>query len=219
VFGSDTILAPLWISPLHDPVRMVLVALYGGIGFVTVTSLLAIYNRIVDGEFGAALFGEHGVAGIALYLAAVAAAYRFLTNRSVGFVGFLAIAIPLATLSVYAWREQRGRRAERALVVTIESVETVLNYAANTLSFLRVAAFSLNHVALALAVLSIAKTMGTTGHWITIVIGNVVVLVLEGAIVGIQALRLEYYEGFARFFHGDGRPFRALGIPLATRDR
>ena len=41
------------------------------------------------------------------------------------------------------------------------------------------------------------------------------ILVLEGAIVAIQVLRLEYYEGFARFFRGDGRPFRPLKLEPA----
>ncbi len=219
VFGLETILSPIWIAPLHDPIRMVLVALYWGIGFIVLTSGIAIYNFVAEHQIGAAAFGSRGLAGVASYLASAWVAHRYLTARHVGAIGLGAIAVPLAAVGVYEWRRQRGTTAERALVVAIESVETVLTYAANTLSFLRVAAFSLNHVALALAIFSIAKTMGPAGHWLTIVIGNVFVLVLEGAIVAIQALRLEYYEGFARFFRGDGRPFHALGIRLATAAR
>jgi V/A-type H+-transporting ATPase subunit I len=75
---------------------------------------------------------------------------------------------------------------------------------------MRVGAFSLNHVALAVAVFTLANLMGGVGHWIAVVIGNLFILVLEGAIVAIQVLRLEYYEGFSRFFSGDGREFRPL---------
>ena len=32
---------------------------------------------------------------------------------------------------------------------------------------------------------------------------------IEGLIVGIQVLRLEYYEMFSRYFKGDGKPFIA----------
>ena len=85
-------------------------------------------------------------------------------------------------------------------------------YLSGTLSFLRVAAFSLNHVALAIAVLTLAQMMDKTGHWFTIVLGNLFSLGLEGAIVAIQVLRLEYYEGFSRFFRGDGREFRPLTL-------
>jgi V/A-type H+-transporting ATPase subunit I len=95
-------------------------------------------------------------------------------------------------------------------VVAVEALETALNYIANTLSFLRVAAFSLNHVALAVAVFALAHMMGNTGHWITVVLGNVFILVMEGGIVAIQVLRLEYYEGFSRFFQGTGKAYQPL---------
>ncbi len=74
---------------------------------------------------------------------------------------------------------------ERLLVVIIEGFETFMNYISNTLSFLRVAAFGLNHVALAIAVFALADMLGATGHWITVVLGNLFILVLEGAIVVI----------------------------------
>jgi V/A-type H+/Na+-transporting ATPase subunit I len=102
-------------------------------------------------------------------------------------------------------------------VTIIETLETATNLFANTLSFLRVAAFSLNHVALALAVFTLAGSLGTSGHWITIVLGNVVIIVLEGGIVAIQSLRLMYYEGFSRFFSGDGVEFKPLRIDAGSR--
>ena len=87
-----------------------------------------------------------------------------------------------------------------------------MSYISNTLSFLRLAAFSLNHVALSIAIFTIASMLQSTGYWVTVVLGNLFILGLEGAIVGIQTLRLEYYEGFSRFFDGDGRVFRPLTL-------
>ena len=47
-----------------------------------------------------------------------------------------------------------------------------------------------------------------TGYnWFVIVLGNLLVIALEGLIVGIQALRLEFYEMFGRFFRGGGREY------------
>ena len=43
-------------------------------------------------------------------------------------------------------------------------------------------------------------------------VDSVFVNVLEGAIVAIQCLRLEYYEGFSRFFNGKGRAFEPLKL-------
>ena len=118
--------------------------------------------------------------------------------------------VPLAVILAYQWHHLDATLGEKIIVVFIEGFETLLGFIANTLSFLRVAAFSLNHVALAIAVFTIANMLGPTGHWITVVLGNHFILVLEGAIVTIQVLRLEYYEGFSRFFNGDGREFRPL---------
>jgi len=101
------------------------------------------------------------------------------------------------------------------LVTFIETLETAINLFSNTLSFMRVAAFSLNHVALALAVFTLAHGLGMVGHGITLVLGNIVIIVLEGGIVAIQALRLMYYEGFSRFFSGDGKAFVPLRIEKA----
>ncbi len=98
------------------------------------------------------------------------------------------------------------------MVAAIETFETLTGYISNTLSFLRVAAFSLNHVALAVAVFTLADMMEGAGHWLMVIGGNIFILVLEGAIVTIQVLRLEYYEGFSRFYAGDGQEFKPLRL-------
>jgi len=112
----------------------------------------------------------------------------------------------------YQWLQSRAGLFEKTLVVLIEMLEQVISSVSGTLSFLRVAAFSLNHIALAAAVFSIAAMMGPTGQWITILLGNIFIIVLEGAIVAIQCLRLEYYEGFSRFFSGKGKAFEPLKL-------
>ena len=48
-------------------------------------------------------------------------------------------------------------------------------------------------------------------NWIAVVLGNLFVMGMEGLIVGIQVLRLEYYEMFGRFYRGDGKEFRPFG--------
>ena len=42
---------------------------------------------------------------------------------------------------------------------------------------------------------------------LVVIIGNIIVLAMEGVVVGIQVLRLEYYEIFGRFYEGSGREF------------
>jgi V/A-type H+-transporting ATPase subunit I len=214
LFGYEELIHPVWMSPLSDPIRMLTLAFYWGVGFILVATLLTVYNRLSDRRYAEALFDAKGIAGILFYLGLLFALYRGVSGGAFGIVEVAAIGAPLAVVLAYKWMHYRAPLGERLLVVFIEGFETLLSYFANTLSFLRVAAFSLNHVALAVAVFTLAGMMDTTGHWITVVLGNVFIMVLEGAIVAIQVLRLEYYEGFSRFFSGDGREFRPLTLSL-----
>ena len=90
-----------------------------------------------------------------------------------------------------------------------EMLEVVLSYVSNTVSFLRVGAFILVHAGMMTVVFTLAEMIGGAGYWITVVIGNIIIMALEGLLVGIQALRLEFYEMFSRFFTGEGRPFKS----------
>jgi V/A-type H+/Na+-transporting ATPase subunit I len=212
VFGVETLVDPLWISPLHDPVRMLLAAVYWGMGFILVTQLILVVNRMASGRLASALFDAGGVAGMVLYLGAAWGLHGWFTRDSFGPWPALLCAAGLASVLGFNWHTSRGPLGERLLGVIIESFESLIGFFANTLSFMRVAAFSINHGALALAVFAIADNFGHTGKVISLVLGNLVILVLEGAIVAIQVLRLEYYEGFSRFFSGDGRAFNPLTL-------
>lgn len=217
-FGYEHLFHPLWMSPLSDPLLMLELALYWGIGFILVATGLTIYNRLSERAWRAALLDSKGVAGVLLYLGGLYAGFSWVGAGRFGWGEGAAILAPLAVVLVYKWQEHPSPLGERVLVVLVEGFEAVMNYLANTLSFLRVAAFSLNHVALAVAVFTLADMMDTAGHWITVVLGNLFIIGLEGAIVTIQVLRLEYYEGFSRYFRGDGREFRPLQYPVTVEN-
>ena len=214
LFGYEEVVHALWISPLSDPALMLRLALYWGVGFIILMLAIKIRNRLREKAFAEALLSGTGLAGALLYIGIVFVAAHWFRSGDFRVVDALIVTVPLAVVLGYEWRRNSGPLGERVVIVVIEGFDTLLNYVANTLSFLRVAAFSLNHVALAIAVFTLANMMGPTGHWITVVLGNLFILVLEGAIVTIQVLRLEYYEGFSRFFSGDGREFRPLTLGL-----
>lgn len=211
IFGYH-ILHAWWIEPLSDPLYMLSVALVWGVGFLLVISLLAIYNRISRKAYSEAIFDTNGVVSLLLYLSIMGGLYG--VYRGTGFSTAAAISAIICLLALLSYKliETEAPPAERMMVALIETFETLTGYVSNTLSFLRVAAFSLNHVALAIAVFTLAEMMDTMGHWIMVICGNIFILVLEGAIVTIQALRLEYYEGFSRFYSGDGRKFKPLRL-------
>ena len=214
VFGFEDVIAPVWLSPLHNPTHMLTIAVTFGVGFITLTLLVNIRNRLFSGRVHEALFDSGGLAGLAFYIGAVGSIANLAGATTIAAPFWVLAIAGLLAVAIFRWVETHAGFGERALVVTIETLETGTNLFANTLSFMRVAAFSLNHVALALAVFALASGLDAVGHWLTIALGNVVIIVLEGGIVAIQALRLMYYEGFSRFFSGDGIPF----VPLKLMD-
>jgi V/A-type H+-transporting ATPase subunit I len=214
LFGFEHVIPHLWIAPITDPIYMLTVALIFGVVFVTTMSLVSIYNHVMMDETAEAIFGHHGVASLILYLSALGGLYQLIQTGEFGWIAtFLAIAAFTAIFG-FSWLHMKDASfGEKFLVGVIGGMEIIMGYVSNTLSFLRVAAFSLNHAALALAVFAIANMMQSTGYWVTVVIGNIFVMVLEGAIVTIQTMRLEYYEGFSRYYFGDGREY----VPLKLR--
>ena len=92
-------------------------------------------------------------------------------------------------------------------------VELALQLLVNTVSFARVGAFALAHAGLSVAVVGAAEAAGGVGYGIVLLLGNVLMLVLEGLVVGIQTTRLLLFEFFVRFFKGSGRAFRPLPPP------
>ena len=214
VFGYENLFEPVWLSPLHNPIHVLTIAVTFGVGFITLAMLVNIRNRLFSGHVHEALFDSGGLAGLAFYIGAVGGIANLVGATTIATPFWVLASAGLVAVAIFKWVETHAGFGERALVVTIETLETGTNLFANTLSFMRVAAFSLNHVALALAVFALANGLDSLGHWLTIALGNVVIIILEGGIVAIQALRLMYYEGFSRFFSGDGIPF----VPLKMMD-
>jgi V/A-type H+/Na+-transporting ATPase subunit I len=212
VFGYEDVIPALWMSPLHDPILMLKVALGWGIAFIVVACLLGIYNRLAIGNWVGALLGHHGIINLVFYLAFLWGGLGLARSGAFGMLPTVLVIGSLFTLAAFQWRHLEAPTGEKILVVAIETIDTVIVYLSNTLSFLRVSAFSLNHVALSLAIFTLAGMMGAFGHLMTVILGNLFILILEGGIVMIQVMRLQYYEGFSRYFSGDGHEFAPLRL-------
>ena len=110
------------------------------------------------------------------------------------------------------WQKKRPRLCQKKKGMFIvqgifELFEVILSYFSNTLSFVRIGAFAVSHAAMMEVVLMLAGAENGSPNWIVIILGNLFVCAMEGLIVGIQVLRLEYYEMFSRFYKGSGRKF------------
>jgi vacuolar-type H+-ATPase subunit H len=89
---------------------------------------------------------------------------------------------------------------------------------------IRVAAFALAHAALFMAVFSLADLVahGKAGgilYWLVVAVGNIVIILLEGLVVSIQVIRLEYYEFFSKFFRGGGDLFRSFDREIGSEGK
>lgn len=89
-----------------------------------------------------------------------------------------------------------------------ELFETMLSYFSNTLSYVRVGAFAVSHAAMMEVVLMLSGATSGDMNLAVVILGNLFVMGMEGLIVGIQVLRLEYYEMFSRFYKGSGKRFK-----------
>jgi V/A-type H+-transporting ATPase subunit I len=102
-----------------------------------------------------------------------------------------------------------------ALEASVELVDSLFSFFANTISFVRVAAFAAVHAGIFIAMFALADTLnnyrfGQPLGILALVAGNVVMIFLEGLTVSVQVLRLEYFEFFGKFFRGGGEPYRPL---------
>lgn len=100
----------------------------------------------------------------------------------------------------------------------IELFESCLSYITNTMSFLRIGGFILSHAGMMLVVNVLAGDELTVGYFIAQILGNLFVIGVEGFLVGIQVLRLEFYEIFSRFYKGDGKPFKPVVANFNSED-
>jgi V/A-type H+-transporting ATPase subunit I len=229
-FGIEGLLPVLWMEPLRDLPRFMTVAVGLGIVLVSAGLALNVVNAWRAGERVQALFGLRGLMGAFLYWVALLLVVRaVMPSRAlpagVVFVLAATAALLLALrrpivklLGNGAARERPSAASPRwlaALEGSVELVDTLFSYFANTISFVRVAAFAAVHAGVFVAMFALADTVSglTFGGPLSIaalVAGNVVMILLEGLTVAVQVLRLEYYEFFGKFFRGGGELYRPL---------
>ena len=189
------------------------------IGFVinSVGLLINIANNISRGRSGRALFGKTGLAGALFFWYAVCLGLR------VAFLHHAPAAHDWIIIGVTVFFAAFGEPFERladgerpvmengmgALVIggMVEIIELISTYLSSSISFVRVGAFALAHAVLGFIISMMTERVGGIGGVLVLLAGNAIVIVLEGMIVAIQVLRLQYYEFFSKFFTETGKEF------------
>jgi V/A-type H+-transporting ATPase subunit I len=193
------------------------------VGFILNSTglVLNIINHFSMRRYKEAFLSKNGIAGVIFFWYAVSIAVRAIVQGGgFNFMRFDAIVLLLSVLAIAAgpfiWAifSKDKKPLEEGLFTCVmegivEVLETVSSYFSNSVSFLRVGAFALSHAILSFIVFSMANMiatvpLGTLWSIAIIIFGNTLIIVLEGMIVAIQVIRLEYYEFFGKFWGQSG---------------
>ena len=232
VFGFEEALDPFWESlgvpflPLKAMENMN-VFVYGAIGLgaviIIVSMLINIAVNLRNRNFTEAVFGNNGIAGLAFFATVMALIVGLVTGKQLMPKG-AAVSVIVVTLLLMFFREPLGHwlahkhyesegLADFIAGNFFECFEFLLGYTSNTISFIRVGGFVFSHAGLMAVVMTIAEMIGKDHKSVlTVIIGNIIVMGFEGLIVGIQVMRLEFYEIFSRCYDGDGKPFTPVSV-------
>ncbi len=227
IFGVETWISHIWLSPMHEIGRFFKFAIFFGVGMISVGILLNIVNAVRARNFRGTFFDHAGLISAILYWCGIGAVAIFMRNKPVP-IQLVAFGILLPVLlfflreplsAIFGRRKMRFETGIGTYIMesVIEVIEIITGYLGNTVSFIRVAAFALAHAGLFIAVFNMVdlvknKSGGVIWAALIFIIGNAVIIGLEGMVVTIQAIRLEYYEFFGKFFMGGGTAYKPIGL-------
>jgi V/A-type H+-transporting ATPase subunit I len=229
VFGFEDVLEPIWMRPMDAMSSLPFVGRLNtvfvfSIGFgmvlILVAMIIHIINAVKQKDFAGLWFDTNGAAGLVFYGALATVLVLYMSGNTLPATAILVVlfVVPLILIGfkepIANFLQKKQSEEETGVAMTIvqaifELIEVLLSYFSNTISFVRIGAFAISHAAMMEVVLMLAgASEGGDPNWIVVVLGNLFVCGMEGLVVGIQVLRLEYYEMFSRFYKGDGREFK-----------
>jgi V/A-type H+-transporting ATPase subunit I len=225
VFGFEDVLPGFKVLEGNHVLTLLLLSVFLGILMLLVAMAINIINGVRQRNYEKILFGRNGAAGVMFYggtvLMVALTASGTANLMTPGYI-LPVIVLPLALILLREplsrllsgdpeWKHIR--LGELLGLGFFELFETLLSYLTNTLSFLRMGAYAVIHVGLMLVV----QMLAGSGSIVVLVLGNLFVMGFEGFLVGIQVLRLEFYELFSRFYDGGGIPYKPSRINYSTR--
>ena len=232
IFGFEDVIPALWLRPMNNMMTVpfigklntvFIIAIGFGMCLILLCMVFNIINARKAGDVEKTWFDTNAVAGLVFYGSAAVSIALIVSGHALpgGIVLFVMFGVPLL---VIFFKEPLTNLVEKKSEIMpkqkgmffvqgfFEMFEVLLSYFSNTLSFVRIGAFAVSHAAMMEVVLMLAGAESGSPNWIVVVLGNLFVCGMEGLIVGIQVLRLEYYEIFSRFYKGTGRIFEPFCI-------
>ncbi|MCK4709662.1 MAG: hypothetical protein KAU21_13670, partial [Gammaproteobacteria bacterium] len=105
LFGYEHIIQPLWMSPMHDPTLVLLVALVWGAMFLLISNMLAIRNYLAVSLPQQAFYSAKGIAGLLFYLAGLFVGYQLMVNNQFGLFEMFCLLLPLSIIIWFQWKQ------------------------------------------------------------------------------------------------------------------
>ncbi len=199
-----------------------------GVGAVinSVGLVINIVNQVRLRNWEKAFLSKTGLAGALFFWYALSIAVRMLLGSRIGGLDIAPLALPLLAIFfrepiIHLATGHRPILKEGFLSFIMEGVvemlESLTYYVSNSVSFLRVAAFAMAHAVLSVIVFELSDMVaaapgGVVFQVLIVIIGNLIIIVLEGLIVTIQVVRLQYYEFFSKFFTETGEAFKPFTL-------
>ena len=223
----------LKMMPSSDPSSIVtMFAVFGvavGIGFIinTMGLIINIINNFIQRKYAEAIFGKNGIAGAVFFWYVIALVIRVLLfHHTIALYDWIVIGVSLF-FAAFAEPFENLVEGKRPLLENglgtylissiVEVIEVVSGYLSNTISFVRVGAFALSHAVLDYVIYILTQMCGgsaSAGGILVLIFGNALIIVLEGMIVAIQVIRLQYYEFFSKFFNEIGKEFKPFKFEI-----
>lgn len=228
VFGFENIIEARWLHPAVQMMNLpfigkmntvFVVAIAFGMFMILFTMILQVINAIKQKNIEGIFFDTNGIAGFVFYASLILVIFLYMGGKPLPATVLLllmfgipliiiALKEPLTNMVKKKAELIEGGKGMFIVQTFFEMFEVLLSYFSNTLSFVRIGAFAISHAAMMEVVLMLAGSESGSPNILVIILGNIFVCGMEGLIVGIQVLRLEYYEMFSRFYKGAGREFK-----------
>ncbi|GEM_PF-648185 len=204
------------IRPLHDIMEMIEVSLIFGVIQLFISFTFSTINHIRMGDYLGAVFGGTTLTGIVYYASGVYIVYKLsqygfnlaaLGSPEILPAVYVLLGALFAIVAYNAYKYVKTKNPEYIMETIPEIIEMMIAYPANSLSYIRLAAFAMAHEAFGVLAENLVPLIGFAASYL---IANFFVFAIEALAVGIQSLRLLYYEFSTKFYIGTGIPFEPL---------
>jgi len=243
-FGKG-LLPPLWFNfhsiieghpsgsaMVSDVFDILSITIYFGIAVIFLGLIFNWVNIIREKKWMELVFDKGGILGGWMYAGGIYIASFMIAHNYKEFprgpVLCLLVGLPALLLFIkepyHYFKHGAGEDSNLGMAIinflmewVVELLEIFSGYLSNTLSFMRVAGLGIAHVCLMISFFTLAGMTSGVSSVLILILGNVLVIALEGLSAGIQALRLNYYEFFTKFFHGTGKLYTPISLSSSQK--